>query len=185
MQNVHYETTIGKILKIALVFMGAFVAFLTITSYADEKGTDVSPKIITKDIRCPLCGMYPARYEEWQAQVVFNDGSFAAFDGCKHLFGFLLEMGKYDTQHTMRDVATIHIKDFSSNKWINAKDAHFVVGSSVLGPMGREIIPFNDHEEATTFTQKRGGMHAHFADITMETIKSLEIGKKMKGHTHQ
>jgi nitrous oxide reductase accessory protein NosL len=144
----------------------------------------VSPQTIPDDARCGKCGMYPARYPKWQSQIIFADGSMTPFDGCKCMFGFLFNMEKYDQKHTADDVAAVLVKDFNSGRWVNAKDASFVVGSKEMGPMGKELIPFSDHMEALNFQKAKGGELMRYDDISMAALKPLMGGmkhmKKMK-----
>jgi nitrous oxide reductase accessory protein NosL len=190
MFNIVSTPDAGKIFKTSWILLGIFFILIVIGCDSPEKKEpsfehkiDISPKIIAEDIRCPLCGMYPARYKKWQAQVVFTDGNFTAFDGCKHMFGFILDMAKYDNQHTVGDIVAIYVRDYSANKWINAKKAHFVLGSIVGGPMGSEAIPFDDHDAAMEFRERNGGNVAEFAGIKIDDINRLDIGAmKMKKH---
>lgn len=143
---------------------------------ADTAGDPVSPGTITEDMRCPVCGMYPARYPEWHSHIIFRDGSIAAFDGCKDLFTFLLDIKRFDGSRSSEDVAAVFVKDFISGEWINAKDAYFVAGSSKTGPMGKELIPFAGHMDAMRFHEKHGGFMTRYSEITQETVKSLSMG---------
>ena len=42
--------------------------------------------------KCPVCGMFVARYPDWVAGIRFQDGSRALFDGAKDLFKLLLRV---------------------------------------------------------------------------------------------
>jgi copper chaperone NosL len=142
------------------------------------------PQDIPNDLTCGKCGMYPANYPQWQTQIIFTDNSMTAFDGCKCMFEFMQDMGQYDQTHTKDDIARIWVRDFNSGEWIDAKTAHFVIGSEVMGPMGKELIPFNDVNTAATFQKEHGGELAGFDAIGMETLKPLmgkmHMGGKMK-----
>ena len=140
------------------------------------------PMVIPKDVSCGKCGMYPANYPRWQSQIIFNDGSMTPFDGCKCMFNFMNSMDQHDKTHSKDDVAAIWVKDFNNSKWINAEDAHFVVGSKMMGPMGKELIPFADHAAAIKFHHEQGGSMMKYADITPEVLKSLMGDMKMPGH---
>ena len=149
-------------------------------------GSPFSPRVITEDMTCPVCNMYPARNTQFQSQLVFKDGSFVAFDGTKDLFKYLLNMEGYDKKHTKDDVAVTWVKDFNSGKWMDAKDAYFIIGSDVFGPMGRELIPFSDHMAAMAFKEEHGGGPIHYAEITKEVTDSLDKGEvKMGEHKHK
>jgi nitrous oxide reductase accessory protein NosL len=140
---------------------------------------------ITADMTCPVCGMYPARFERWQTKVIFKDGTLVAFDGCKDMFKFLLNMGKYDSIHKRSDVAGAYVKDFNTGEWISASDAYYVVGSSEMGPMAQELVPFSDHMAAMKFMNSRGGSMARYSDIDMKTVNSLKGWKQMGGKGHK
>jgi copper chaperone NosL len=142
----------------------------------------VQPMVIPKDVSCGKCGMYPASYPRWQSQIVFKDGSMTPFDGCKCMFNFMNAMGQYDKAHTSDDVAAILVKDFSNGKWMNASDAHFVVGSKMMGPMGKELVPFADKEEAMKFHHEQGGSMMMYGEITPEVLKTLGMGGMKMEH---
>ena len=145
-----------------------------------QASTDVTPQVIPDDVKCGKCGMFPAHYPQWQTQIIFKDGSMTPFDGCKCMFGFMNNMQKFDTAHTKDDIAAIFVRDFNTGDWLDAKTAHFVIGSDAMGPMGKELIPFKDEQSAEAFQKEHGGDMAAFDAITMETLKPL-MGK-MNGH---
>jgi nitrous oxide reductase accessory protein NosL len=138
------------------------------------------PQLIPDNVACGKCGMIPARYPQWQTQIIFTDGSMVPFDGCKCMFGYLFNMAQYDKSHTRDDVATIWVKDFNSGSWIQAPDAQFVVGSDAMGPMGKELIPFSGHASALAFQQEHGGSLTEYGTISMETLKPLMGGMNMQ-----
>jgi copper chaperone NosL len=136
----------------------------------------MQPMVIPDDAPCGKCGMYPARYPQWQSQIIFKDGSMTPFDGCKCMFNFLFAMEKYDKMHANDDVEVAWVKDFNTGEWLNAKDAHYVVGSKVMGPMGKELIPFADSAAAAKFHQEQGGSIMMYSDINPDVMKTLGMG---------
>lgn len=162
--------TLAISLAMALLFTQAAIA------------TSDAPQTIPADQSCGKCGMYPAKYPEWQAQIVFKDGSMTPFDGCKCMFGFMFKMGEYDKAHTKDDIAKIWAKDFITGEWVDAKSAHFVIGSNMMGPMGKELIPFKEAGSAETFQKEHGGHLASFDAVNMDTLKPLMHKKHMEGH---
>ncbi|MCF6430932.1 nitrous oxide reductase accessory protein NosL [Leisingera sp. MMG026] len=55
--------------------------------------------------------------------------------------------------------------------WIDAKGAHFVVGSNVAGGMGApEVVPFATPEDAARFTERYGGTVAGFNSIPDDAV---------------
>jgi copper chaperone NosL len=140
------------------------------------------PMVIPQDVSCGKCGMYPAKYPRWQSQIIFKDGSMTPFDGCKCMFNFMSAMDNYDKAHSMDDVAAVLVKDFNTGKWINGADARFVVGSNMMGPMGKELIPFADQAAAMKLHNEQGGNMMGYAEITPEVLKSLMGDMKKHGH---
>jgi nitrous oxide reductase accessory protein NosL len=143
-----------------------------------------SPQVIPDTVSCGKCGMSPARYPKWQTQIVFTDGSMTPFDGCKCMFGFMFQMDRYDTRHTPADVAAVWVKDYGSGDWMQAAAAYYVVGSDVMGPMGKELIPFGAHADAVAFQRENNGTLAEYNSIGRDTLKPLMHGMKMQGHGH-
>ena len=45
--------------------------------------------------KCPVCGMFVAKYPDWVAKVRFADGQTAFFDGVKDLCKFYFDIGHY------------------------------------------------------------------------------------------
>ena len=140
------------------------------------------PQVIPEGVSCGKCGMYPAKYPRWQSQIIFKDGSMTPFDGCKCMFNFMFAMDQYDKAHSMDDVAAILVKDFNTGEWMNGADAYFIVGSNMMGPMGKELIPFTDKAAAMKFHQEQGGNMTVYSEITPEVLKSLKGNMKMQGH---
>lgn len=152
-------------------------------SSADKKvpAADFSPVEISFTKVCGKCSMFPAKFPQWQSQVVFTDGSMIPFDGCKCMFNYLLDMGKYSKTHTRSDVARVWVKDFNTGTWLDADSAVFVIGSSVMGPMGKQLIPFAEQAAADSFQKKNGGSIGRYSEINMETLMPLSMDKmKMK-----
>ena len=162
---------------ILLVTLSLFIAMASTSQGSQEP----APVEITADVSCSKCGMFPAKYPKWQTQVVFSDGEMAAFDGCKCMFGFLFKMSEYDKKHASPDIAVVLVREFNSGDWIDAKKAHFVVGSDEMGPMGKELIPFADAGAAESFHKEHGGQIVLYDAINMGTLKPLMGKMHMKG----
>jgi copper chaperone NosL len=129
---------------------------------------------IPPQARCPVCGMYPARYPRWAAQLVFEDGATHFFDSPVDLFIFGEDAGRFDPERAEDVVAARYVTDFDNGQWIAADEAYFVLGSSVRGPMrGTDLPAFSSRDAATAFATANGGEVAGFADITPERIARL------------
>ena len=145
----------------------------TLVSGPARGGED--PLVPGPDEKCPVCGMFVARYPDWIAGVRFADGSHAVFDGAKDLLRFLLGSDRDARGHTARDVRSAFVTDYYSVKQVDAKAAWFVVGSDVLGPMGRELLPFADERAAREFLSDHEGRRIlRFDEVTPSVLKELE-----------
>ncbi|MBI5067254.1 MAG: nitrous oxide reductase accessory protein NosL [Deltaproteobacteria bacterium] len=127
--------------------------------------------------KCPVCGMFVARYPDWVAGIRFQDGSRALFDGAKDLFKLLLRVEDYGAVSRRADVASIFVTDYYALAPVDARAAWFVVGSDVLGPMGHELVPFAREAEAREFLRDhRGKQVLRFAEVTPALLKALDGG---------
>ena len=138
---------------------------------AGEKGP-ITPA--AKD-KCPVCGMFVAKYPDFAAQIVFKDGSYAVFDGVKDMFKYYFNLDRYNPGKKLTDVDSIHVTDYYDLKWIDGYKASYVEGSDVYGPMGRELIPFEKQEGAEQFmTDHIGKSLLKFDEIRYDLIKGLD-----------
>jgi len=137
------------------------------------------PQTITEGMSCATCGMYPHSFPKWQTQVIFTDGTMAAFDGGKCMFRFLLNLQKFAPERRADQIAAVWVKDFKTGQWLDGKAAHYVIDSKEMGPMGKELIPFATSASAEEFQKANGGTIKTYANINMNTIKPLMGGMQM------
>jgi nitrous oxide reductase accessory protein NosL len=125
---------------------------------------------VPKEAKCPVCGMFVAKYPKWVAQIQIKDRHTRYFDGVKDMMKFYFEPEKYEHNHTNNQINDITVTDYYSLESINGKDAYFVIGSNVYGPMGEELIPFKNESQAKKF------MEDHFGK---KVLKFEELKKEM------
>lgn len=153
--------------------LGAIVLLLCLALPAWAQATAMPPPG-DRD-KCPVCGMFVKPFPEWTAAVVYRDGHAHYFDGAKDLFKFLQAPGKYGP-HQPENVAGIFVTEYYELSAIEAQGAVFVVGSDVLGPMGRELIPLKAAADAQEFIRDHGGRMVRFDEITPAVIRTLDPG---------
>lgn len=125
--------------------------------------------------KCPVCGMFVAKYPDFLGQVIFKGGSYAFFDGAKDMFKYLFALTKYDPSKKAEEIESIYVTDYYSLDPTDGKEAYYVVGSNVLGPMGRELIPFEKKEEAEEFLSDHAGLKIlRYGEVTPEVIRTLD-----------
>lgn len=124
---------------------------------------------------CAVCGMFVAMHPEWLAQVVYEDGSEAFFDGPKDLFKYLLAPERYAADKRGVEVTAVRVTSYYDGAAIRARAAYYVVGSDVLGPMGAELVPHRTPEDAEEFARDHQGQRiVGFDDVTLELLNELE-----------
>ncbi len=121
---------------------------------------------VTKDEKCPICGMFVYKYPKWAAQIFYGDMHYS-FDGVKDLMKYYFD--------NKEGITKILVTDYYSQKAIDAKEAYFVIGSDIYGPMGNELIPFINESDAKTFyMDHRGTEVVEFKDIKEKEVYKLD-----------
>ncbi len=142
-----------------------------VSSPAAAERKPVTP---AKNDKCPVCGMFVARYPDIIAEIIFKDGTYAVFDGCKDMFRYYLNMKEYNPSKSINDIDSIYVHEYYDLKIIDGRKAYYVVGSNVTGPMGRELVPFRSEEDASAFQYDHKGKILRFGDVTEAVVKTLE-----------
>ena len=151
------------------------VLALTVLTSAFAVAETVGPRQPSETSRCPVCGMLVGPHLDWLAQIVRADGEVLFFDGAKDLFRFLLDPERQPPAESPREDAVLFVTSYYDRKPIRARDAQFVIGSDVLGPMGAELIPHPDREAAEEFRRDHGGSAVlGFHEITREILSQLQ-----------
>jgi copper chaperone NosL len=142
---------------------------------ATVSAAEVKPVKPTPKDKCPVCGMFVAKYPDWVAQIVLRNGSRLYFDGVKDLMKFYLNPPSYQSATSRSEIGVVIVTDYYSLEGVDGTRAFYVIGSDVFGPMGRELIPFGKESEAKEFLKDHKGKKIlHFQEITAEVLKPLD-----------
>ena len=160
--------------KVKVLFLFSFFLILTLllslSIGGDRKPTKPSPKD-----KCPVCGMFVAKYPDFLAEILFKDGSSAFFDGTKDMFKYYLNLKKYQPSKNISDIDSIYVTNYYDLTLADGLSAYYVLGSDIYGPMGRELIPFEKETDAKEFMKDHQGKSTlRFKEITYETVKGLD-----------
>jgi len=118
---------------------------------------------------CLNCGMKTDEAPNWEQKITTKDGHNYYFDGARCMFRILL-----DSTKTPANLDQILVKDYYTLEYFDAREAFYVTGSDVLGPMGKELIPFKIEEAAKEFFKDHKGMQIiRFKDVDIALIKKL------------
>ncbi|HFC03675.1 MAG TPA: nitrous oxide reductase, partial [Nitratifractor salsuginis] len=122
--------------------------------------------------KCPVCGMFVSKYPKWAAEIVV-DGKTYWFDGVKDMMKFYIFDG--DFPYDRSKIEKMLVTDFYTLEAIPAKEAYYVIGSRLYGPMGNELIPFKTEKEAKDFMADHGGDRiVRFDEITGKMVMGLD-----------
>jgi nitrous oxide reductase accessory protein NosL len=133
-----------------------------------------APTPKSKD-KCPVCGMFVSKYPDWVATVTFNNSTSLFFDGSKDFFTYYLNTQKYTPGRSQAAITQITVNDYYTLKPVDARQAYFVFGSDVYGPMGKELVPFGKLADAQAFhMDHKGKKILRFSDVTPAVLKSME-----------
>ncbi|MGO9571302.1 MAG: nitrous oxide reductase accessory protein NosL [Desulfomonilaceae bacterium] len=149
--------------------------------------------------KCPVCGMViggkegqgvTVTYKDGRvvgfhgvAAAVFKDGHVVGFEGARCLFIYNSVPEKYNV--SVADIAHQYVTDFVSKKMIDLPQAFLVLGSNVKGPMGYDLIPFANRDEAAKFASENDGKWiVQLHEVTRAAQEEAgKIGEAEKGGT--
>ena len=114
-------------------------------------------------------------------QIVYEDGTNDGFCAVKCLMAYYFEPSKYTEADKPLNINALYAKEYYSQKWHDMKTMVFVPGSDVMGPMGKDLVPFSNKEHAQAFMNDHNGSKIlTFDEITLDLIQALR-SKKSKG----
>lgn len=165
-----------KKLSITLLALGLAVSLFAkdkqTTDYraVDKKDAQILQDGKTKDY-CPVCGMTLSNYYKTNHAATVNG-----------------EVHQYCSMHCLLDEAdqngttptNIKVVDNESLKFIDVKDAFYVVGSKMPGTMSKiSQYAFSTKKGAQEFSKKHGGKIVSFDVARKQMQESLEKDRKM------
>lgn len=121
---------------------------------------------------CPLCGMNLKMYHQTSNRLAFSDGSKVQTCSlfCAAQF--------YEKRPT--EIDCWEVVDYEAKGWIDAKKAHWLIGSDIPGVMtavGK--LAFLSAEEAKKYQKKHGGTIGTFDDALNRTLSDMGSDRKM------
>ena len=148
---------------------------LTLTLFSPASPGEREPVKPSPKDKCPVCGMFVAKYSDFLAETLFKDGTYAVFDGAKDMLKYYLNLKKYQPSKKQSDIDSIYVTDYYNLSVVNGYEATYVTGSDIYGPMGRELIPFEKEADAREFMKDhKGKSMLKFSEITAEIMKDLD-----------
>ena len=166
---------VSVVLAQTLILITVLMLTQTLPLITDTYGGEKKPVKPSPKDKCPVCGMFVAKYPDWLAEIIFKDGTYVVFDGAKDMFKYYLNLKKYNPSKRIEDIDSVYVKDYYNLTFIDGSKAYYVVGSDVFGPMGKELIPLEKEADAKEFLKDhKGKTILRFKEISLEVIKSLD-----------
>jgi len=121
---------------------------------------------------CPLCGMNLKMYHQTSNRVTFYDGlkvqTCSIF--CAAQF--------YEKRPT--EIDRWEVVDYETKGWIDAKKAHWLIGSDIPGVMTAvSKLAFSSLENTQKFLKSHGGTIGNFDDALNRTLSDMGSDRKM------
>ncbi len=131
-----------------------------------SKQTHYEKLTVSHQDKCPVCGMFLYKYPRWVSRLYYGEKSYS-FDGVKDMLKYYFTQGNQPSE--------ILVQDYYTTKTIPAKEAYFVLGSDIYGPMGNELIPFATQKSAHRFMMDHKGKKVvRFDAITPKMVEDLD-----------
>lgn len=120
--------------------------------YSCSKDRGIKPADIKygQDI-CTACSMIISEVP-YSAQYILTDGKVKKFDD----IGCMIDYIKH-TNNELDKISAVFVRDYNSNKWIDAKEAHFLRSTLIITPMGHGIVAFISGKDLKDTKSKTSG----------------------------
>ena len=127
---------------------------------------------VPKEAKCPVCGMFVSKYPKWAALMTI-EGKKYYFDGVKDMMKYYIFDA--DFPYDRNRINSMLVTDFYTLESLPAREAFYVTGSSVYGPMGNELIPFRSLKDAKNFKRDhKGEKIVRFDEISPKMVMALD-----------
>jgi copper chaperone NosL len=149
---------------------GAMLAFVALGCARRDGQAGAAPRDFTNRTACSLDGMLLSDYPGPKAQIHYAGAAQPEY------FCDLMEMFRtYLKPEQVRGVRALYVQDMGKaaweqprGHWVDARTAHFVVGSRRHGSMGPTIASFALESDARRFAAEHGGRVLPFGGVNTE-----------------
>ncbi|MCF8056612.1 MAG: nitrous oxide reductase accessory protein NosL [Desulfocapsa sp.] len=131
-----------------------------------KKGKIADP---SHEDRCQVCGMYPARFPAHRCQLTTMGGNRYHFCSSKCLTSYQANPEQYVKKTAKTE--SIWVTVFPDGGYEYAMGLYYLVGSSIMGPMGKEALPFRSKADAAKSAAENGGKVVRFKELTPALVE--------------
>jgi nitrous oxide reductase accessory protein NosL len=121
---------------------------------------------------CPLCGMNLKMYHQTSNRLTFSD------DVKVQTCSIFCAAQVYEKRPT--EVDQWEVVDYETKGWIDARKAHWLIGSDIPGVMTAvSKLAFSSLEDTQKYQKKNGGTIGTFDDALNRTLSDMGSDRKM------
>lgn len=142
--------------------LSIFIFLSACTGSSESNGNNHSDN----NQRCAQCGMPTEEFQAWRGKIV---GTAATKHFCSPRCLFINSQA-----HSLATTDSVFVTDYYGQTLIDGRNAYYVIGSDVIGPMGHDLVPLASQQAAEEFMQEHKGQQIlRFGEVNAETIKGL------------
>lgn len=128
---------------------------------------------------CPVCEMKMASNSDVDAVIVFTDEKVVPFDKISDFFRYLLSPDTFGFDP--KKVEKTFVLEHDSKKFIEPKDAVFVLGPETVPMMGPEMEAFSNKSDAEKFVSgAKDKKILAFSQVSLQDVGPKKKMMKMK-----
>ena len=156
--------------------------FLLSTAWAGDKagpspgakplGESLSLNVSSGD-RCPVCAMKVANHPKFASAIELENGDAFYFCGT----GCMIRSWMHPEVFLGKNKDALNrpvVQAYFTGKPIDAREAIWVAGSDVVGPMGPALVPLETRKALETFKSRHGGKTVfRLSEMTDEKWKAI------------
>ena len=149
-----------------LLVTGALLPFALVGCGGKGASGSEPPSIKLGRDTCDRCGMIISE-ERFASGIVDEKGNALTFDDPGEMIATLQDEGLNGRR--------VWVHGYPSMKWIDAKNAVYVVAKEAQTPMGTGVVPFDNEAEASTFAEEKKGVVYTWEDL----LQNWRLGSMM------
>lgn len=155
--------------------MLATLSLLLLVSCSQPVDTGKAPEIVYGQDVCDRCGMI-INEEKYAAAYWTKNGEARRFDDIGGMIAYIPDESE--------EIDTYWVHDFATGNWIRAEQAHYVLDSDLMTPMGFGIAAFAEEDQARALAHDQADvMVMPFAELLAMNI-TVPTDLHEAGHGH-
>lgn len=119
-------------------------------------------------VRCRVCNMFPARFPKFHSQLRTAQQDVIHFCSSQCLIKFIADQSAYTKKPVT--VGAVWVTVFPTGDWEYARELYYLTGSTIMGPMGPEALPFRQRADAEALAKRKGGRVYGWDELSPQRI---------------